>query len=60
MIETKKDKDILLIDFTDFKMSVKPQQKNEIILFIDNNGETKILKNRYGDKGNWLWERAII
>lgn len=51
MIERNQGKNILLIDFTDFKISVKPFQENGIILFIDNNGDTKILKNRFGDKG---------
>jgi hypothetical protein len=35
MIETKNSKNILLIDFTDFKISVKPLQENSII-FIKN------------------------
>jgi hypothetical protein len=59
MIETKNSKSILLIDFTDFKISVKPLQENEIVLFIDNNGQTKILKNRYGDKGNGMFIETI-
>ena len=59
MIETKNGKNILLIDFTDFKISVKPFQENGIILFIDDNGQTKILKNRYGDKGNGMFIRTI-
>jgi len=44
-------KDISLISFEDFNMSFKPIQMHTIILFIDNNGETRILKNRFGDKG---------
>jgi hypothetical protein len=28
-------------------------------LFIDDNGQTKILKNRYGDKGNGMFIRTI-
>ena len=59
MIETHQGKDILLIDFTDFKISVRPLQENGIILFIDNNGDTKILKNRFGDKGNRMFIRTI-
>jgi len=59
MIETKNGKNILLIDFTDFEISVNPFQENGIILFIDDNGQTKILKNRYGDKGNGMFIRTI-
>jgi hypothetical protein len=59
MIKTKNGKNILLIDFTDFEISVKPFQENGIILFIDDNGQTKILKNRYGDKGNGMFIRTI-
>jgi hypothetical protein len=59
MIETKNGKTILLIDFTDFKISVKPFQENGIILFIDDNGQTKIIKNRYGDKGNGMFIDTI-
>ena len=59
MIETHQGKDILLIGFTDFKISVRPFHENGIILFIDNNGDTKILKNRFGDKGNRMFIRTI-
>jgi len=59
MIENNQGKDIRIIDFTDFKISVKPFQENGIILFIDNNGDTKILKNRFGDKGNRMFIRTI-
>jgi hypothetical protein len=59
MFEENQGKYILLIDFTDFKISVKPFQENGIILFIDNNGDTKILKNRFGDKGNRMFIRTI-
>jgi hypothetical protein len=59
MIETYQRKDIILIGFTDFKISVKPFQENGIILFIDDNGDTKILKNRFGDKGNRMFIRTI-
>jgi hypothetical protein len=59
MIETENGKDIRIIDFIDFKISIKPFQENGIILFIDDNGQTKILKNRYGDKGNGMFIRTI-
>ena len=59
MIEHNQGKDIRIIDFTDFEISVKPLQENGIILFIDNNGDTKILKNRFGDKGNRMFIRTI-
>jgi len=59
MIENNQGKDIRIIDFTDFEISAKPFQENGIILFIDNNGDTKILKNRFGDKGNRMFIRTI-
>jgi hypothetical protein len=59
MIDSHKGKDILLIDFTHFKISVKPFRVNGIILFIDENGHTKIIKNRYGDKGNSRFIKTI-
>jgi hypothetical protein len=49
MFEVNKGKDILSIYFTDFKISGKHYQDNGIILFIDDNGDTKILKNRFGN-----------
>lgn len=59
MIKTRQGKDILLIGFTDFKISVRPFHENGIVLFIDNNGDTKILKNRFGDKSNRMFIRTI-
>lgn len=59
MFETQQGKNILLIDFTDFKISVNKILENGIIVFIDNNGDTKILKNRFGDKGNRMFIRTI-
>ena len=52
MSDNENSKDITLIDFTDFKISTKHFKENGIISFIDNNGQTKILKNRYGDNGH--------
>ena len=59
MIERNQGKDILLVDFTDFKISVRHFQENGIILFIDNNGDVKILKNKFGDKGNRMFIKTI-
>ena len=59
MFETQQGKNILLIDFTDFKISVNKILENGIIVFIDNNGDTKILKNRFGDEGNRMFIRTI-
>ena len=59
MFETQQGKNILLIDFTDFKISVNKILENGIIVFIDNNGDTKILKNRFVDKGNRMFIRTI-
>lgn len=59
MTELNQGKNILLVDFNDFKISIKPFHENGIILFIDDNGDTKILKNRFGDKGNRMFIRTI-
>jgi len=47
MIEYNQGKDIHFIEATDFKISVKEFQKNSIILFIDDNEDKLILKNRF-------------
>lgn len=39
------------INYVHIKGSDKPIRINEIVLFIDDNGYTKILKNRFGDQG---------
>jgi len=43
-----KDKKISLIDFSDFVISFNLTCEQSLILFIDDNGETRILKNRFG------------
>ena len=40
------------IDFYDFTISRNPMISSPIILFIDDNGKTKVLKNGYGYSGN--------
>jgi hypothetical protein len=47
MIEYNQGKDIHIIDAADFKISAKTFQESGIVLFIDDNGDTLILKNRY-------------
>jgi len=59
LIDNSKSKDILLINFTDFNSSMNPFQNNNIVLFIDDNGETKIMKNRFGDDGQSIYKRII-
>jgi len=44
---------------TDLKDSLKPYQKNAIVLFVDNNGQTKLLKNKYGDCGEGMYNEII-
>ncbi len=48
MFETKKDKGILSITYVDFKISVEQIVENSIILFVDDDDQTKILKNKCG------------
>ena len=43
-----KDKDFSLIDFSDFSLSYQRMYEQSLILFIDDNGEIRILKNRFG------------
>lgn len=52
-------RDLFRLTFLDTKISEKVMRNNGIILFIDENGETKILKNRYGDKGQSQFLKLI-
>lgn len=45
------DKHIVFLSFEHFKKSFNLFYKESIIIFIDNDGQTKILKNRYGNQG---------
>lgn len=51
LINSSRDKTIADINFMDFKISLKPAREVNIVLFMDDNGESKVLKNRYGDEG---------
>jgi predicted DNA binding protein len=52
LIEGSKTKDIVYINKTDFTSFLnRDLANNDIIIFVDNNGESKIIKNIYGDKG---------
>lgn len=57
IIESSKYKNFFDVEFNDFSLSTKPFQLNGIIFFIDDNGYTKILRNRYGDEGNVMTEK---
>jgi hypothetical protein len=48
LLDSFKDKKFSLIDFNDFSLSFQRMLSYPLILFIDNNGETRILKNRFG------------
>lgn len=48
LLDMFKDKDFSLIDFSDFSLSYQRMYEQSLILFIDDNGEIKILKNRFG------------
>ena len=52
-------KDIRYIDYNDFKISNNVFTQNAIILFVDDNCQSKILKNRFGDKGNSIFIKTI-
>jgi hypothetical protein len=52
LIETSKGKPFVLIGYQDFGFELRsPIQKNLLVIFIDDNMQTKILKNRWGDMG---------
>ena len=42
-----KEKEFSLITFVDFKGSIEPLQSHGMVVFIDEDGQSKILKNRY-------------
>lgn len=46
-----KSKDIFYIELCDFIEYDKLKKTNKIILFIDDNGESLIIYNDYGDNG---------
>ena len=48
LLDMFKDKDFSLIDFSDFSLSYQLMYEQSLILFFDDNGEIKILKNRFG------------
>ena len=48
LLDMFKDKDFSLIDFSDFSLSYQRMYEQSLILFFDDNGEIKILKNRFG------------
>lgn len=39
------------IQFFHFKMTLSEMHKYDIVMFIDNNNTTKIIKNKYGNTG---------
>jgi hypothetical protein len=52
LIESSKLKDIIYINIADFTSYIrKDLSSNDIIIFVDNNGESKIIKNIHGDNG---------
>lgn len=59
MVKHSKEKSIIDIDYTDMKYSSEPFVKNGFVLFIDDNGATKILKNRFGDRGEECFRKQI-
>ena len=45
------------VELTHFKGSREPMNTSPIVLFIDDNGYTKILKNRHGDHCDAFFEK---
>ena len=48
LLDMFKDKYFSLIDFSDFSLSYQRMYEQSLILFFDDNGEIRILKNRFG------------
>jgi hypothetical protein len=61
LIECSKDINVTRLSLTDFKWTVGDTMrifiKQLMIIFIDKNGETRILKNRWGDTGKIIRKR---
>lgn len=52
MLDSKKDKDVESIEYVDFRIPYIKQMKNyDFTIFIDDDGSTKVVKNRFGDDG---------
>jgi hypothetical protein len=49
MNDTEYSKEIFIIEPKDFKIPMFLFNNYEIVLFIDNDGQTKLLKNRFGN-----------
>lgn len=61
LIERSNDIKASYIRISDFKEiahnTMKLFAKQDMIIFVDTNGETRILKNRYGDEGKIIRKR---
>tara|TARA_R110000868_G_scaffold5274_3_gene32454 strand:+ start:104 stop:445 length:342 start_codon:yes stop_codon:yes gene_type:complete len=51
LIYSARNKPMSDVVYTDLAGSNDNYVNNSVVMFIDNNGQTKILKNRYGDGG---------
>jgi hypothetical protein len=49
MVDTQNDKDISTIEQKDFKVPMFLFSYYDIVLFIDNDRQTKFIKNRFGN-----------
>lgn len=59
LLEASSGKNILLITISDFLAETTIFTLFEMALFIDSDGKTKILKNRWGDNGNKIYVDII-
>lgn len=48
LVDSQKTKDLSSIELKDFKTSNSLFITHDYVLFIDDDGETKLLKNRFG------------
>ena len=53
-----RDKNFLEISCADNPGSIKPVVETEMTVFIDSDGSTRVLKNRYGMTGVVVYDRA--
>lgn len=49
MVDSQNTKDLSSIELKDFKVSNSVFIKYDVVLFVDDDGETKLLKNRFGN-----------
>lgn len=58
LLEGDKDLSIDCIGYHNFKIEISMTQLSPLLIFVDDNGNTKIIKNRFGDQGLCISEKS--